>query len=56
MAKTHKMTYKLQDIFRKRGTNHFALLREMTYKDKASYGCSPPCSGLTLQCQSDFLC
>ena len=33
----------LQVIFRKRATNYRALLREMTYKDKASYGFSPPC-------------
>ena len=34
---------KLPDIFRKRATNHRALLRKMTYKDKASYGSLPPC-------------
>jgi len=34
---------KLQVIFRKRATNWRALLRKMTYKDKASYGSSPPC-------------
>ena len=28
---------KLQVIFRKRATNHKALLQKMTYKDKASY-------------------
>jgi len=28
----------LQIIFRKRATNYRALLRKMTYKDKASYG------------------
>jgi len=28
---------KLQVIFRKRTTNHMALLRKMTHKDKASY-------------------
>jgi len=33
---------KLQVIFRKRATNYMALLRKMTYKDKASYGSSPP--------------
>jgi len=32
-----------QVIFRKRATNYRALLRKMTYKDKASYGSSPPC-------------
>jgi len=31
-------------LFRKRATNHRALLRKMTYKDKASYGSSPPCN------------
>jgi len=35
---------KLQVIFRKRATNYRALLRNMTYKDKASYGSSPPCA------------
>jgi len=44
MAKTHRMPYKLQVIFRKRATNYRALLQKMTYKDKASYGSSPPCT------------
>ena len=35
---------KLQVIFRKRATNHRALLRKMTYKDKASYDSLPPCT------------
>jgi len=35
---------KLQFIFRKRATNYRALLRKMTYKDKASYDSMPPCS------------
>jgi len=34
---------KLQVSFRKRATNYGALLRKITYKDKASYGSSPPC-------------
>jgi len=34
---------KLQVIFHKRATNYRALLRKMTYKDKASYESSPPC-------------
>jgi len=34
---------KLQVLFRKRAMNDRALLREMTYKDKASNGSSPPC-------------
>jgi len=34
---------KLQVLFRKRATNCRALLRKTTYKDKASYGSSPPC-------------
>jgi len=33
---------KLQVIFCKRATNYRALLRKMTYKDKASYESSPP--------------
>jgi len=35
---------KLQVIFCKRATNCRALLQEMTYKDTASYGSSPPCT------------
>jgi len=35
---------KLQVIFRKRATNYRALLRNMTYKDKASYDSTPPCT------------
>ena len=31
-------------IFRKRATNHRALLRKNTYKSKASYGSSPHCN------------
>jgi len=38
---------KLQVILRKRATIYRALLHKMTYKDKASYGSSPPCSRLT---------
>jgi len=34
---------KLQVIFRNRATNHRALLRKMTYKNKASYYSTPPC-------------
>ena len=34
-----------QVIFRKRATNHRALLRKITCKDQASYGSSPPCMG-----------
>jgi len=33
----------LQVIFHKRATNYRAILREMTCKDKASYGSWPPC-------------
>jgi len=33
----------LQVIFRKRATNYRALLRKMTYDDKASYDSTPPC-------------
>ena len=31
-------------IFRKRASNYMALLRKITYKDKASYGSSKPCT------------
>ena len=34
---------KLHVIFRTRATNYRALLREMTYENKAPYGSSPPC-------------
>ena len=34
---------KLQVIFRKRATNHRALFREMTYRDKTSCDSTPPC-------------
>ena len=36
--------FKLQVIFRKRATNYRALLRKMTYQDKASYDSTPPCN------------
>jgi len=35
---------KLQFIVRKRATHYRAVLQEMTYKDKASYDFTPPCS------------
>ena len=35
---------RLQVIFRKRATNSRALLREMTYEDKASYDSTPSCT------------
>ena len=38
---------KLPDIFRKRATNHRALLRKMTHKYKASYDSKPPCSNVS---------
>ena len=34
---------KLQIIFHKRATKYRSRLRKMTYKDKGSYGSSPPC-------------
>ena len=37
----------LQVMFLKRAINSRALLRKMTYKDKASYGSSPPCTRIT---------
>ena len=39
---------KLQVIFRKRATNYRALLRKMTYEDKASYDFTPPCGGMVI--------
>ena len=39
---------KLQVIFYKRATNYRAFLREMTYKDKPSYGSLPPCIAVCL--------
>ena len=44
---------KLQVVFRKRATNYRALLQQITYKYKASYGSSPPCTNgymCALQC------
>jgi len=35
--------FKLQVCFRQRAINYRALLRKTNYKDKASYGSSPPC-------------
>ena len=37
------MHYKLRVIFCRRATNYRALLRIMTYEDKASYDSTPPC-------------
>jgi len=37
---------KLQIIFHQRATKYRSLLRKMTYKDKGSYECSPPCISL----------
>jgi len=34
---------KLQVIFRKRATNHRALLRKISHEDEASYDSWPPC-------------
>jgi len=42
---------KLQVILRKRANNYRILWREITYKDKASYGSSPLCT-LALVCRS----
>ena len=44
VAKSHRMPYKLQDICRKRAINYRALLRKMTYEDKASYDSAPHCT------------
>ena len=46
---------KLQVIFRKSAINYRALLRKMTYKDKAFYGSSPPCSCMFVFCLGAFV-
>ena len=40
-AKEKASIHKLQVIFRKRATNYRALLRQITYEDKASYDSTP---------------
>ena len=40
----HIGCHKLQVIFRKRATNYRAFSREMSCKDKVSYGSPPPCN------------
>jgi len=51
----HIRCLKLQVIFRKRATDYRALLREMTCKDKTSYGSSPPCTQTCLYtCTQEF--
>jgi len=43
VAKTRIMSI-VADRFCKRATNYMALLREMTYQNKASYESAPPCT------------
>jgi len=38
-----------------RAINHRALLRKMTYKDKASYGSSPPCTSECIGSRSSHM-
>ena len=47
VAKTHRMPYLI--TFSKLATNYRALLRKMTYKDKASYDSTPPCIHVSIQ-------
>jgi len=47
---------KLQVVFRKRATNYRALLRKLTYEDKASYGSTPPCSSTICICTCVYIC
>ena len=47
---------KLQIIFLKRATKYRALLLKMTYKDKGSYGSSPPCISLHLHIRYAHTC
>ena len=42
VAKSHRMPALLQVIFRRGATNYKAILRKMTYIDKAFYGFPPP--------------
>ena len=39
---------KSREISRKRATNYRALVRKMTYKDKASYDSTPLCNTVTV--------
>jgi len=50
----HRIPYKLQVSFGKRATNYKVLLREITYKDKASYTSLPPCS--IQMCMFEYVC
>ena len=45
---------KLQVIFHQRSTNSRALLRKMTYKDKASYDSTPTCNIVDLVSHDSF--
>jgi len=45
----------LQVIFCKRATNYRVLLREMTYKDKASYDSRPPCRVFVCSCACEYV-
>jgi len=62
VAKMHEVPYKLQVSFRKRATNYRALLRKMTYENKASYASSPLCTymppglGGTRTCTQKAVC
>jgi len=40
-----------RSFFAGKSTTYMDLLRKMTYKDKASYGCSPPCTRMILAIQ-----
>ena len=53
VAKTHRIPYKLQVIFHQRTTIHKALMRKMTYRNKASYDFTTPC--MYIQPQHVFL-
>ena len=46
---------KSQVIFRKRATNYRALLRKMTYEDKASYDSTPPSTLFLCQAQTRWM-
>ena len=47
---------KLQVVFRKRATNYRAVLRIITYGDKAFYDSTPPCITILISSSHDFSC
>jgi len=48
------IVYLCMPFSRQRATNYRALLRKMTYEDKASYDSSPSCMILCMDCVSMY--